>query len=79
MSSDGASGSASNDVGSSPKRLLSIAMGGKRYLSGYIDFTAEGWREHFGDRFEKFAALKKKHDPQGRLNPGFVKFGPPPQ
>ena len=53
---------------------LSIAMGGKRYLSGYIDFTAEGWREHFGDRFETFAALKKKHDPQGRLNPGFVKF-----
>jgi FAD/FMN-containing dehydrogenase len=56
---------------------LSIAMGGKRYLSGFIDFTAEEWRQHFGDRFEPFAALKRKHDPDGRLNPGFVKFGPP--
>jgi len=55
---------------------LSIAMGGKRYLSGYIDFDAEAWRQHFGDRFESFAALKRKHDPDGRLNPGFVKFGP---
>jgi FAD/FMN-containing dehydrogenase len=55
---------------------LSIAMGGKRYLSGFIDFTAEQWRDHFGDRFETLAALKKKHDPDGRLNPGFVKFGP---
>jgi cytokinin dehydrogenase len=58
---------------------LSIAMGGKRYLSGFIDFTAEEWREHFGDKFAGFAALKRKHDPEGRLNPGFVKFGPPPQ
>ena len=33
---------------------LLIAMGGKRYLSGFID-------------------------PDGRLNPGFVKFEPPPQ
>jgi FAD/FMN-containing dehydrogenase len=55
---------------------LSIAMGGKRYLSGFIDFDAEGWRQHFGDRFDSFAALKRTHDPDGRLNPGFVKFGP---
>jgi len=54
---------------------LSIAMGGKRYLSGYIDFTAEDWRQHFGDRYETFAAAKRTYDPQGRLNPGFVKFG----
>ena len=54
---------------------LSIAMGGKRYLSGFIDFTAEGWREHFGEKFAGFAALKRKYDPEGRLNPGFVKFG----
>jgi len=53
---------------------LSIAMGGKRYLSGFIDFTAEGWSEHFGDKFAAFAALKRKHAPDGRLNPGFVKF-----
>ena len=51
-------------------------MGGKRYLSGFIALTAEEWRQHFGDRFETLAALKRKHDPDGRLNPGFVKFGP---
>src|SRR5215218_10480580 len=31
---------------------LSIAYGGKRYLSGYITFdTAEKWASHFGDRW----------------------------
>jgi len=53
---------------------LSIAMGGKRYLSGYIDFTAEQWREHFGPKWEGLESLKKKYDPEGRLNPGFVRF-----
>ncbi len=53
---------------------LSVAMGGKRYLSGFITFSREEWRRHFGDRWEGFAALKKKHDPEGRLNPGFVPF-----
>ena len=32
---------------------LSIAMGGKRYLSGFIDFTPRQWRQHFGDRGRK--------------------------
>jgi cytokinin dehydrogenase len=53
---------------------LSMAMGGKRYLSGYIDFTPEQWRQHFGPRWDGFAALKRKYDPEGRLNPGFVAF-----
>ncbi len=53
---------------------LSIAMGGKRYLSGYVTFGHEEWRAHFGPRWEEFARLKKAHDPEGRLNPGFVKF-----
>jgi cytokinin dehydrogenase len=53
---------------------LSIAMGGKRYLSGYIRFTPEQWREHFGERWEGFCAVKRRYDPEGRLNPGFVAF-----
>jgi FAD/FMN-containing dehydrogenase len=53
---------------------LAIAMGGKRYLSGWIEFSAEQWREHFGERWEQFASLKRRHDPDGRLNPGFVTF-----
>jgi FAD/FMN-containing dehydrogenase len=53
---------------------LSMAMGGKRYLSGYIHFSREQWREHFGERWDGFAALKRTYDPAGRLNPGFIPF-----
>jgi FAD/FMN-containing dehydrogenase len=51
---------------------LSTAMGGKRYLSGYVDFTEEMWREHFGAQWEPFVAAKRRWDPDGVLNPGFV-------
>ncbi len=53
---------------------LSVALGGKRYLSGFITFDQEQWRHHFGERWESFAGLKKTYDPDGRLNPGFVRF-----
>jgi FAD/FMN-containing dehydrogenase len=53
---------------------LMIGMGGKRYLSGFIEFTPAQWREHFGDRWEGLVALKRKYDPEGRLNPGFIKY-----
>jgi FAD/FMN-containing dehydrogenase len=53
---------------------LSMAMGGKRYLSGFITFGPDEWRQHFGPRWDGFAALKKTYDPEGRLNPGFVSF-----
>ena len=52
--------------------LLSVAMGGKRYLSGYVDFDEEQWRMHYGERWEYFRAQKQKYDPDGLLNPGFV-------
>ena len=54
-------------------------MGGKRYLSGYVDWTEDRWRSHFGDQWEPFTALKKKYDPDGILNPGFVPFPAPPR
>jgi FAD/FMN-containing dehydrogenase len=53
---------------------LMIGMGGKRYLSGFVRFTPDQWREHFGDQWERFAALKRQYDPENRLNPGFVAF-----
>ncbi len=53
---------------------LSIAMGGKRYLSGYVNFDAAGWCDYFGPRWPEFAKAKKTYDPDGRLNPGFVLF-----
>jgi FAD/FMN-containing dehydrogenase len=56
--------------------LLSTAMGGKRYLSGYIDFTPHEWREHYGERWDEYCLAKRKYDPNGLLNPGFIPFPP---
>lgn len=53
---------------------LSVLLGGKRYLSGYVDFTGEEWRAHFGERWDEFRAAKRRYDPGGLLNPGFVPF-----
>jgi cytokinin dehydrogenase len=53
---------------------LTEVMGGKRYLSGYLDWTEDRWRGHFGDQWEPYCALKRKYDPDSILNPGFVAF-----
>ncbi len=47
---------------------------GKRYLSGYINFTHEKWKQHFGEKWETVASAKKKYDPKGLLNPGFILY-----
>ena len=51
-----------------------VMMGGKRYLSGWIKFDQNQWKAHYGDLWPKVVELKKKFDPQGVLNPGFVQF-----
>lgn len=51
---------------------LATMLGGKRYLSGWIDYDAAQWREHFGDQWAPLVAAKKKFDPAGILNPGFI-------
>ncbi|HVT58876.1 MAG TPA: hypothetical protein VHR45_10790 [Thermoanaerobaculia bacterium] len=54
---------------------LSILYGGKRYLSGYITFdTAEKLALHFGDKWPRILAAKKKFDPDGILAPGFIQY-----
>lgn len=55
---------------------LSMAAGGKRYLSGYIEFDRARWKQHFGDRWDDVCRLKKTFDPDGILNPGFIDYGP---
>ena len=51
-----------------------VMMGGKRYLSGWIKFDQNQWKAHYGELWPKVVELKKKFDPQGVLNPGFVKY-----
>ncbi len=54
---------------------LSIAYGGKRYLSGYITFdTPERWAAHFGETWPRLCAAKKRWDPDGILAPGFIQY-----
>jgi FAD/FMN-containing dehydrogenase len=55
---------------------LSIAYGGKRYLSGYITFdTPEKWRAHFGEAaWARLSAAKRKWDPDSILGSGFVQY-----
>lgn len=54
-----------------------IMMGGKRYLSGFVSFDQMQWAAHYGTAWPAIQELKKKCDPQGILNPEFVKYGPP--
>jgi len=51
-----------------------MMMGGKRYLSGWIKFDRNQWKAHYGELWPRVVELKKKYDPQGVLNPGFVGY-----
>jgi FAD/FMN-containing dehydrogenase len=54
---------------------MSIAFGGKRYLSGYITFnTPERWAAHYGDAWPRMCAAKKRFDPAGIFGSGFIQF-----
>ncbi|HEU5181819.1 MAG TPA: FAD-binding protein [Candidatus Polarisedimenticolia bacterium] len=53
----------------------SMMAGGKRYLSGLIEFDRPRWKQHFGERWPRIVALKKTYDPDGILNPGFIDYG----
>ena len=53
----------------------SMTVGGKRYLSGLIEFDRPRWKQHFGAHWQRILAHKKHYDPEGILNPGFIDFG----
>jgi len=44
---------------------LSIALGGKRYLSGWLDFTESDWRKHYGRYWKVRERLRRELDPVG--------------
>ena len=43
-------------------------IGCKQYLPSHA--SRDGWRRHFGDKWSRFAALKRKYDPRAILSPG---------
>lgn len=51
---------------------LSLKVGAKRYLSGFIQFDAMRWKSHYGELWEPMKGWRKMYDPDGILNPGFV-------
>ena len=51
-------------------------MGGKRYLSSWVDHGHEGWKAHFGERWPRVLEWKETFDPDGILNPGFIRYRP---
>jgi len=53
---------------------LSIEMGGKRYLSGWLDFDLDQWKAHFGPSWDQVVRWKRFYDPRTILNPGFIAF-----
>jgi cytokinin dehydrogenase len=53
---------------------LSVQAGGKRYLSGFIEFDGPRWRRHFGSLWDQVKRLKATYDPDGILNPGFIDY-----
>jgi cytokinin dehydrogenase len=52
----------------------STLMGAKRYLSGWVAFDQDQWKAHYGARWPAVVELKKKFNPNGVLNPGFIRF-----
>jgi cytokinin dehydrogenase len=53
---------------------LVTQVGGKRYLSGWVEFDHSRWKAHYGSMWPKVLEWKRFFDPNGVLNPGFVKY-----
>jgi hypothetical protein len=48
-----------------------LDLGGKRYLSGYLDApSVADWQAHYGPVWSWFRAMKERYDPSGLLNAG---------
>ena len=49
---------------------LATMMGGKRYLSGFLNFDRARWQAHYGEQWSWLLEVKQRYDPDGILNPG---------
>ena len=55
---------------------LMTAHGGKRYLTGWINFDHGQWQAHYGTLWPQILDWKARFDPKGILNPGFIHYYP---
>ena len=53
-----------------------IEAGGKRYLSGWLDFDRHEWQAHYGNLWARMLEWKQEFDPRHILNPGGIPLSP---
>jgi cytokinin dehydrogenase len=53
-----------------------MRLGGKRYLSGWLNFDSDSWKSHYGSRWAEVVDLKDRYDPLRILNPEFLAARP---
>ena len=54
-----------------------VAHGGKRYLTGWLNWDREAWRGHYGRRWREVCEWKQRFDPAGVLGAKIIPFDAP--
>ena len=49
-----------------------LAAGGTRYLAGWVPFTPQGWKAHYGARWPGMERVRRGYDPAGLFAGEFV-------
>jgi len=52
----------------------SLEVGGRRHLGTWVHFDQPRWRLQFGEDWPRINQVKRRFDPKGILNPGFIDF-----
>jgi cytokinin dehydrogenase len=55
-----------------------LELGGTRHLATWVHLDLPRWRLHFGPEWPAVNELKRRYDPAGVLNPGFIEYEPAP-
>ena len=54
-----------------------VAHGGRRYLTGWLNWDREAWRRHYGRRWREVCEWKQRFDPAGVLGAKIIPFDEP--